>query len=65
VGADGKTRAIRIHRIHLEEDAGKLMHAIGNRELDYSLVDLNRAGIPLASAFPNPTCAPQKRLTAT
>jgi len=45
VGADGKTRAIRIHRIHLEEDAGKLMHAIGNRELDYSLVDLNRAGI--------------------
>jgi aspartyl-tRNA(Asn)/glutamyl-tRNA(Gln) amidotransferase subunit B len=44
--ADGKKR-IGIHRIHLEEDAGKLLHAIGSRELDYSLVDYNRTGIPL------------------
>jgi len=40
-------KRIGIHRIHLEEDAGKLLHAIGSRELDYSLVDLNRTGIPL------------------
>jgi len=52
--ADGKIKTIRIHRIHLEEDAGKLLHAIGNRELDYSLVDLNRAGIPLAECVSEP-----------
>lgn len=40
-------KRIGIHRIHLEEDAGKLLHAIGSRELDYSLVDLNRTGVPL------------------
>jgi aspartyl-tRNA(Asn)/glutamyl-tRNA(Gln) amidotransferase subunit B len=54
IDARGQTRAIRIQRIHLEEDAGKLVHAIGNRELDYSLVDLNRAGIPLAECVSEP-----------
>ena len=44
---NGTQKRIGIHRIHLEEDAGKLLHQIGNRELDYSLVDLNRTGIPL------------------
>lgn len=54
IGDDGKPRAIRIHRIHLEEDAGKLIHTVGSRELDYSLVDLNRAGIPLAECVSEP-----------
>lgn len=39
---DGSTKRIRIHRAHLEEDTGKNTHA-GN----YTLVDLNRAGMPL------------------
>lgn len=43
----GVKKTIGITRIHLEEDAGKLLHAIGARELDYSLVDLNRTGVPL------------------
>lgn len=47
ITVDGKQKRIRIHRIHLEEDAGKLLHAIGSRELDHSLVDLNRTGVPL------------------
>lgn len=35
---------VRIHHAHLEEDAGKSTHPAG---MDYSLVDLNRAGTPL------------------
>ncbi|MBI5597007.1 MAG: Asp-tRNA(Asn)/Glu-tRNA(Gln) amidotransferase subunit GatB [Elusimicrobia bacterium] len=40
-------KEVRLHRIHMEEDAGKLLHAIGSEELPYSLVDFNRAGVPL------------------
>lgn len=47
ISADGQKKTIGITRIHLEEDAGKLLHAIGSRQLDYSLVDLNRTGVPL------------------
>jgi len=52
--ADGQNKTIRIQRIHLEEDAGKLLHAIGARDLDYSLVDLNRSSIPLAECVSHP-----------
>jgi len=37
-------KELRLNHIHLEEDAGKLVHASSG---DYSLVDLNRAGTPL------------------
>jgi aspartyl-tRNA(Asn)/glutamyl-tRNA(Gln) amidotransferase subunit B len=50
----GGAKRIRIHRIHLEEDAGKLLHAVGNRALDYSLVDLNRTGQPLMEIVSEP-----------
>lgn len=39
----GKKKKIRIERVHLEEDAGKLTHT----ENGHSLVDLNRQGTPL------------------
>ncbi len=47
-------KTIRIQRIHLEEDAGKLVHAIGATELPYSLVDLNRSSIPLMEIVSHP-----------
>jgi aspartyl-tRNA(Asn)/glutamyl-tRNA(Gln) amidotransferase subunit B len=47
-GAGESMRKVRIIRAHLEEDAGKLMHeAPGGVPIDYSIVDLNRAGTPL------------------
>lgn len=43
--SDGSIKRIRIHHIHIEEDAGKLIHNEGIVEKSY--VDLNRAGMPL------------------
>ena len=37
---------VRIHNVHLEEEAGKLIHP-EEVDADYSLVDFNRAGVPL------------------
>ncbi|MCX7716079.1 MAG: Asp-tRNA(Asn)/Glu-tRNA(Gln) amidotransferase GatCAB subunit B, partial [Endomicrobia bacterium] len=48
------TKIVHIKRIHLEEDAGKLLHAIGKEELNYSLVDYNRTGTPLIEIVSQP-----------
>ncbi len=47
----GQTRAVRLIRIHLEEDAGKNMHQAGGA---VSHVDLNRAGVPLIEVVSEP-----------
>ena len=44
---------IRVTRVHLEEDAGKLTHVHTGTE-DYSLVDLNRAGVALLEIVSEP-----------
>ena len=52
---DGSTKQVRIRRAHLEEDAGKLLHdAPGGYHIDYSIVDLNRAGTPLLEIVTEP-----------
>src|ERR1700747_2676258 len=57
---DGPARVVRveIERVHLEEDTGKSLHKGGStgriHGADYSLVDYNRAGIPLVEVVTKP-----------
>jgi aspartyl-tRNA(Asn)/glutamyl-tRNA(Gln) amidotransferase subunit B len=50
IETDDGERAIRLVRIHMEEDAGKSIHADG----DHSLLDYNRAGTPLLEVVTEP-----------
>jgi aspartyl-tRNA(Asn)/glutamyl-tRNA(Gln) amidotransferase subunit B len=47
----GKEKDIRLHHIHMEEDAGKSIH---EKEKAYSQIDLNRAGVPLLEIVSEP-----------
>ncbi len=48
---DGRDRDIRLNRIHIEEDAGKSIHLPEERD---TLVDFNRAGVPLIEIVTEP-----------
>ncbi len=57
-GPDGTTRRVGIERAHLEEDTGKTSHVGGGggriHGADHSLVDYNRAGVPLLEIVSKP-----------
>jgi aspartyl-tRNA(Asn)/glutamyl-tRNA(Gln) amidotransferase subunit B len=54
----GKNFTVQIERAHMEEDAGKLTHVGGStgriQGAEYSLVDYNRAGVPLVEIVTKP-----------
>lgn len=51
---NGRTQRVRIHRVHLEEDVGKLLHAGTFQTADVSFVDFNRSGVPLMEIVSEP-----------
>jgi len=56
-GADGRLGEVRIHRVHLEEDAAKLSHVGESGRIHgsgASLVDFNRGGTPLMEIVTEP-----------
>ncbi|HEY0673150.1 MAG TPA: Asp-tRNA(Asn)/Glu-tRNA(Gln) amidotransferase subunit GatB [Longimicrobiales bacterium] len=51
IATGGNVQGVRIRRIHLEEDAGKLLH---DRLSNRTAIDLNRAGVPLIEIVTEP-----------
>jgi aspartyl-tRNA(Asn)/glutamyl-tRNA(Gln) amidotransferase subunit B len=52
--AAGGPRRVGIKRVHVEEDAGKLVHVGAMERAESSLVDLNRCGVPLMEIVSEP-----------
>ena len=54
IDGDNGEKRVRITRVHIEEDPGRLVHKGGTDRARYSLVDYNRAGIPLIEIVTEP-----------
>ncbi len=61
---DGQTKRIRILRIHMEEDAGKLVHERTIETSSYSMVDYNRSSTPLLEIVSEPDMRTPEEATA-
>jgi aspartyl-tRNA(Asn)/glutamyl-tRNA(Gln) amidotransferase subunit B len=54
---DGSAKTIRITRVHMEEDTGKITHGSASgriRDAEHALIDYNRAGVPLVECVSEP-----------
>lgn len=54
VATDGEERRIGVERVHLEEDVSKLQHHPNDNGEAFSLVDVNRSGVPLMEVVSAP-----------
>ena len=54
VELDGERRYLRLERIHLEEDTARLLHRDDGAGEGYTLMDVNRAGVPLMEVVSEP-----------
>jgi aspartyl-tRNA(Asn)/glutamyl-tRNA(Gln) amidotransferase subunit B len=54
IEVEGQPRRIRINRVHLEEDTARLLHRTDETGEGFSLLDVNRAGMPLMEIVTEP-----------
>ena len=54
IDMEGEQRKIGVTRVHLEEDVAKLTHVTSTAGESYSLMDVNRAGVPLMEVVGEP-----------
>jgi len=67
IETDGQSTRVRINRVHMEEDTGKMIHVGGGgriKDADHSLLDFNRAGVPLVEIVTEPDLATPQQARA-